>query len=113
SPPGEIQRYAAQYGNQAERVVEMLKQARLEIMQDSTTRTLLLFIVFGGLILASIQKWIKTEYAIISVVFLIIFDLGIISHDYLKGKFRDPDKIETQNYQETEIDRTIEKDTTL
>lgn len=110
----EAQRYAPQYGpEQAQQIVEMLRQARLDILTASTWRTFIIFLLGGVLLFFIGRQPGKLSYLGLGIVLLLGIDLGSISHSYLSDKFVDLDKIEAQTYRETEIDRMIKQDDSL
>ncbi len=112
--PGEFQRLAAELGQQqARQWSDILRHIRLEILRESTLRTLLFFAFAGFGLLAVLQKWLGVEFYAIAMVILVGTDLGWISGNYLKGKFGDIKRIEQQVYRKNALDRIIEKDTTL
>ena len=114
SKPQELQQYSAQYGSDgARQVVEMLRQARLDILKSSTLRSLL-FLIFGfGAVYTLKKKWMAKDYIAIGIVILAGIDLGLLSHNYLEGKFTNVERIKQQTYGETTIDPLIKQDTSL
>ncbi|MGH1364256.1 MAG: hypothetical protein ACRBF0_11925 [Calditrichia bacterium] len=113
SQTGEVQRYAGQYGQQAQDVVNLLRKARLDILQTSTMRTILFFLLGAGLILSAMRGWIKKEIAVLGIILAIGLDMGLISTDYLQGRFSDPIQEETRTYGENNLDRMVKQDKSL
>ncbi|RMF58191.1 MAG: hypothetical protein D6748_09370 [Calditrichaeota bacterium] len=113
--PGEVQRYASQYGSreQAEQLVELFRRARLEIMRTSTLRTLGFFVLAVAGIVLVIREKLRADFLAYGLVLVVGLDLGMLTHGFLEGKFLDPRRAEAQAYQETKIDRQIKQDTTL
>jgi hypothetical protein len=104
--PGEGQRYSAQ-------VMELLRQARLDILKVSAWRTLIFF-GFSAILVFLLGRRITDRGLIaLGLVFLVAIDLGTISHSYLKDKFVNLDQLEQQTYQETAVDRIIKQDDSL
>ena len=101
---------AGQYGAQ---VMEMLRRIRLEILQDSLLRTLLFLILGGALLFSGLKKWIGPGAAVTGMVLLIALDTGIISHNYLNGKYVDLKQVEAATYRDTAIDPVMKNDSTL
>lgn len=114
SQPGEIQRYSGQYGPEgAQQIMEMMKKARLDILTGSALRSLL-FLALSLIILLILKNgWLKKDLAVMILVGVIFLDLGFISKSYIKGKFRDPKRIEARAYAENALDAIIKKDKTL
>lgn len=113
SQPQELQRYTAQFGQEGADFVEALRRARLEILKSSALRTLFFFVVMLGFVYSLKQKWLPKHYAALGIVVLIGFDLGLISGNYLQGKFADLERIEQQTYRETAVDPIIKQDTSI
>jgi hypothetical protein len=114
SPAQELQRYTAQYGaNQATQIVNMFKEARLDILKSSSLRTLLLFLAGGGLLIAIARQWMTRDVLVLSLGLLAACDLGFVSADYMEGKFIDAKQNEAQTYRENEVDRLIKQDKSL
>jgi hypothetical protein len=110
----EIEKYVDQYGQEgAKQIIEMLKQARLDILKSSALRTLLFFSIPLLFILAIKNNWLKKDYSVIAIVIFIILDLGLISSGYLKGKFSDLQRVEKQYYGENALDAIIKNDNSL
>lgn len=110
----EAQRYAVQYGpEQAQQIVEMLRQARLDILTASTGRTLIIFLLGGALLFFIGWQPGKLSYLGLGIILLLVIDLASVSHSYLSDKFVDLDNIEARTYRETEIDRLIKQDDSL
>ncbi len=115
SQPNELQRYAAQYGSQeqAQQLMDLLKRARLEILRTSTLRSLGFFLIAGiGVVLGALQK-LRKDVLALGMIFVVGLDVGLLTHQYLEGKFADPKRAEAQAYLLTNIDRRIQQDTTL
>lgn len=111
SPAGEVQRYTGQYGpDQARQLVELLKTARLDILQTSAIRTLFFFLMVGGLIFMLLKDIGKKSYLLVGLLVLVTLDLGLVSAGYLKGQFVDLDRIEQQVYRENAVDQIIRND---
>ncbi|RMG61886.1 MAG: hypothetical protein D6715_12935 [Calditrichaeota bacterium] len=114
SQPGEVQRFAQQYGQQqAQQIVELLRRARLDILRASVLRTLLFFLLAAGTIFALLRHKLKAVHAGLILIVLTGVDLMWLTGEYLKGKFVDPRRIEAQAYAKTRVDPIIEKDPEL
>ncbi len=110
--PGEIERFSRFYGAEnARRFVEMLRQARLDILTSSTLRTLGFFVSGIALLLLWYKKIIQRDIAITAIAILAIMDMGSISHQYLNGKYVDKEQLKQQTYRKTSLDQILEKDT--
>ena len=111
SPENEVQRYAGQYGmQQAQQLVNLLKQARLEILQGSAIRSLAFFVALGLLVLLAVRKVGYRDQLLLGMVVLVALDLGLVSSQYLQGKFVDLDSMEKQAYHLTAVDQQIFQD---
>jgi hypothetical protein len=106
SQPGEAQRYSAQ-------VMDLLRQARLDILKASTWRTLIFFVSAGILIFLLGRKIADRGLIALGLFFLAALDLGVVSHSYLRDKFVNLDQLEQQTYRETAVDRIIKQDDSL
>ncbi|MBN2367131.1 MAG: hypothetical protein JXL67_13255 [Calditrichaeota bacterium] len=106
SRPEEIQRY----GQQA---VNMLKQARLELLINSSLQSLIFLLLGAGTIFSLRKKWIKPGYLGLAFLFLICMDFIILNSPYLKSKFVDTENIERSQYQVNAIDQKILQDDEL
>lgn len=114
SQPNEFQRYVSQYGQDgARQVIEMLRNARLDILKSSSLRSLLILILGLGLIYSLKKEWFSKGVIAIGILILTSFDLGLISHTYLEGKFTNIEQIEKQIYGINALDPIIKQDTTL
>lgn len=114
SQTSEIEKYVDQYGQEgAKQIIEMLKQARLDILKSSALRTLLFFLIPILFILAIKNNWLKKDYSVSAIVIFIILDLGLISAGYLEGKFSDLKRIENQTYGENALDTIVKNDNSL
>jgi len=114
SKPQELQQYSAQYGpDGANQVLEMLRSARLDILKSSTLRSLVFLALGLGVVYALKRKWMGKDYIAVGMVILAGFDLGLLSHNYLEGKFTNTERIEKQAYGENAIDQIIKQDTSL
>jgi len=114
SQPQEIQRYVSQFGpDQARQILDMLKQARLDILRSSTLRTLLYFAAGLVLILSMVRNWWRKDWALIALILLAAADLTGISGNYLKGRFLDLKEIERRMYAPNSLDFIIQKDKSM
>lgn len=112
--PGELQRYAGQYGqSQAQQIVNMLGQARQEIMVNSLLRSLLFLAVVAALIFIYAKRWINAGLVAIVILIFGALDVGLLSANYLKGKFANPTRIEQQAYAKNALDQVIQQDDSL
>lgn len=113
SPAGEVQRYQAQMGAQAQQIVDLLKQARLDILMSSTWRSIFFFIIGAGLLSIGLRGIISKKLAALLLVVLVGLDLGVVSYQYLQGRFDDPKLAEEQRYRANELDLIVKKDPSL
>ncbi|MEL6824494.1 MAG: hypothetical protein AAFP70_22265, partial [Calditrichota bacterium] len=113
SQANEVQRYMGQYGQRAQELVDLFRMARLEILQASTLRTILFFIFGAGLVISAMRGWLKKGTTVVGLVILIGLDAGLISTDYLEGRFSDPLQEETRTYGENNLDRMVKQDKSL
>lgn len=114
SKPQELQQYTTQYGpDGAKQVLEMLRSARLDILKSSALRSLVFLALGFGIVQALIRKFMGKDYIAIGIIVLVAFDLGLISYNFLEGKFTNIDRIEKQVYGTNAIDQIIMQDTSL
>ena len=114
SSTSEYQRFAKQYdAEQAQQIITMLRDARLDILQASVLRSFLFLTIGVSLLILYLKKKEWKTLSILGLTLLVFFDLGLISYNYLDGKFLDKSKIEKQTYRENELDRIIKRDTSL
>ncbi len=109
--PGELERFTRFYGAEnARRFVDMLRQARLDILTSSTLRTLGFFL--SGLAIFGLwyKKIIGRDVAILAMVLFAVIDTATISHHYLDGKYVDTERLKQQTYQKNALDAVLEKD---
>ena len=112
--PGEVERFARQYSpQQARQIVELLRQARLDILKTSALRTLMFFLLAGGTVLLLMRRKLQAVHAGLILMLLAGADLLMLTGHYLKGKFVDPRRIEARAYGRTRVDPIIEKDPDL
>lgn len=114
SPQQEETKFAAQYGpEQGKQIINLLKEARLDILKTSTIRTI--FVMIAGLVCFYLfsRKWLSKHSLAVCLLLIAGLDLGLISKEYLDGKFVDPQRIENQVYRENNIDRLIKSDKSL
>jgi hypothetical protein len=115
SNANEFAQYAQRYGEQqARQLIEIFREARLEVLRASTLRTLFLAIL-GGAAFWMMSNREKTQRGIwgLILVTLVTVDLGWITANYLDGKFVDLKRIEQQNYRMNQVDRIIKQDQSL
>jgi len=109
--PREIQQFTQQYGQQqGQQVIQMLSNARLDILQQNTLRSLLFFILAVGLVVVYLKQWVSPGMVMVGLLLFISLDMGLISQNYLQGKFIDTSQLERQYYQQTHIDQIIQQD---
>ncbi len=114
SKPGEAQQYIQQYGEgQATQLVEMLRMARLDIMQASATRTLIFFILFSATIFVLMKSYINRGVFLLITFILIGLDLGILSNSFLQGQFTNETRMEQQLYGRNSLDQFLESEDSL
>ena len=105
SQPNEIQRYSQD-------VVNMLKKVRLEMLRDSTIISMIFLATAIIGIWGIIKNWFRREYVILVFLGIVIFDFMLIDTPFLKNKFVDPNRIESQ-YAANEIDKVLLQDNEL
>lgn len=105
--PGE----ALQYGEQGEQVVELLKQARLDMMQTDGIRLIIFTIITATLCLLSLQK--KLSPKLFSSLILIVLLVDQVPYfEKAHGELYDPVKLEQEYFAKTQTDRVLLQDTT-
>ncbi len=110
--PGELERFSRFYGpDNARQFIELLRQARLDILTSSSLRTLGFLIVAGGLLWALSKGWMGKSSTLAILGILAIMDIGWLSHSYLADKYVDIEQLKRQAYKKTALDHYLEKDT--
>jgi hypothetical protein len=115
SNANEFAQYAQRYGEQqARQLIEIFREARLEVLRASTLRSLF-FVLMGIAAFWMMSNREKAQRGIwgLILVALITVDLGWITVNYLDGKFVDLKRIEQQNYRMNQVDRIIKQDKSL
>jgi hypothetical protein len=105
--PGE----ALQYGEQGDQFVELLKQARLDMMQTDGIRLIILTVITAALCLLLLQKRLSTKVFSSLILILLLVD----QVPYFKkahGELHDPVKFEQEHFAKTQTDRVLLQDTT-
>ncbi len=110
STSGELQRYTAQYGNRASEVVGLLKQARLEVLTDSAWRSVIFFLIGGGLLLAVSREMLSKFAVALLIPVLAIADVGLVSWNFLDGKFENTTGLEARQYRMNRLDQIVKQD---
>ncbi len=114
SNPQEFQQYAARFGEQqARQIIDIFREARLEVLKTSTWRTVFMLLLGGVLATLAWRKPASRGVLGLALAVLVAVDLGLITTGYLKGKFVNLERIEQQTYALTEVDRIIKRDDSL
>ncbi len=106
SQPGEVQRYGQEVAN-------MLKRIRLEMLKESSLKSLVFFgiSVFG--IFAVQKKWIRTGFLPLLFLIIVAIDFVWLNSHYIDDKFIDEDVAEQRQYRQNQIDKVLLKDKSL
>ena len=114
SSANEYAQYVNRFGEQQTRqLIELFRDARLDVLRTSTLRTLALFGLAAVLLLLMIRQPARKAYWGLGIILFIAFDLGSITVDYLDGKFVNIKRAEQQTYRLNEADRIILQDKSL
>ena len=114
SSANEFAQYAQRFGEQqAQQLIDIFREARLEVLRESTMRTLFIVLLGGACMWMMVRNSGKNAVWGLALVLLVTVDLGWISINYLDGKFVDLKREEQQRYGMNAIDRLILQDKSM
>lgn len=114
SSANEFAQYAQRFGEQqAQQLIDIFREARLEVLRESTMRTLFIVLLGGACMWMMVRNAGKNAVWGLALVLLVTVDLGWISVNYLDGKFVDLKREEQQRYGMNAIDRLILQDKSM